>query len=871
MNALVKKEIRLLLPSWVVAILLALVQAITRPYDFYVACLLFFGLTIMALTTIGRESSLNTFSLLLAQPAERLRLWQTKLSVLAVAFLIVLGVWLAAFSIAFKNSNVDASDREISYNLFITICLIATATFTGGLWTTLLLRQLAGAFWLTLLVPAVLSGVAAGFLSRSESGNTVIAGLCVIFAIYSVGGFLLARWLFFRAQDVGWSGGVISLPEWKFFAARRKNAVSTRTRKPIFALVKKELQLHQASLMGAAGLLVLHLGCIFLRKYYHFAKNSSDEILAFLTGIFWILWLVIAPVLGSMAVAEERRLGVMEGQLCLPVSRRVQFAIKVFLTLFLGIFLGGIMPMLLEDIAAGLGARNLVLYPDPGAETDHFWLHFGVVTGTAWLTLLGFFGSTLSRSFLQAIGLGIAAFFISFTLLAINGQELFRGFMPVHSFLPVVIAIPTVIVTLLWLAYLNFKNFQPGWPLWRRNLLGFAGAVGFVLISSAAIYNRVWEVFEPAEPAHGPARLSISQPPVLKMNDWDTLTILLPNGLVLFDFFSNHSWSSDFGYLWHNVIHPLPTSSGPQKLIAGSNWVSATAGRANCVYTWSDQQTPVYGYMDTVGVQRDGTLWVSDNSNPKVWAGDKLSRFGNETNWQKVARSWLAPSVLLLKKDGTLWRWGTTFFNGDKQPQRWPGLRALQPYQIGTNANWKDISAAFGVLAQQSDGTTWAIHVKGGKDELSRATNFDHVPLQTLSRAGDAWGAYVRPDGTMWFCGELRGPGSGFEALQSGWGTNWVSVALRWSGMIALKSDGTLWQWDSQYHPIPFGTGIPPTQLGIHDDWVALAYTEGGVVSLAADGSLWFWPDRQYYQYNTSLLKLPKQPKLLGNVLGKTD
>ena len=117
----------------------------------------------MALTTIGRETSLNTFSLLLAQPAERMRIWQTKLSVLAVAFLTVFGVWLAAFGIAFKNSHVDASDRESSYNLFITICLIATATFTGGLWTTLLLRQIAGAFWLTLLVPAVLSGFSGAF------------------------------------------------------------------------------------------------------------------------------------------------------------------------------------------------------------------------------------------------------------------------------------------------------------------------------------------------------------------------------------------------------------------------------------------------------------------------------------------------------------------------------------------------------------------------------------------------------------------------------------------------------------------------------------------------------------------------------------
>ncbi|HEX4350628.1 MAG TPA: hypothetical protein VH251_09575, partial [Verrucomicrobiae bacterium] len=186
MNALVKKEIRLLLPAWIVAMLLAMVQAITRPYDFYVASLLFFGLNLMALSSIGRETSLNTFSSLLAQPAERIRIWQVKLSVLAAAFLIVFIVWLAAFGIAYVNSYVDESDRQGSYNLFITICLIATATFTGGLWTTLLLRQIASAFWLTLLVPATLSGFSAVFFARSDSENLVIAVLSVVIGIYSI-------------------------------------------------------------------------------------------------------------------------------------------------------------------------------------------------------------------------------------------------------------------------------------------------------------------------------------------------------------------------------------------------------------------------------------------------------------------------------------------------------------------------------------------------------------------------------------------------------------------------------------------------------------------------------------------------------------
>ena len=470
MNALVKKEIRLLLPSWMVAMLLALVQAIIRPYNFYAACLLFFGLTIMALTTIGRESSLNTFSLLLAQPAERLRIWQTKITVLAVAFLIVFGVWLMAFGLALKNPDVDASDRAGSYNLFITICLIATATFTGGLWTTLLLRQIAGAFWLTLLVPAVLSGTAGLFLAQTElflgqtgadkSNNTVIAILCVIFAIYSVGGFLFARRLFFRAQDVGWSGGVLTLPEWKLFAASSENAVSTRNRKPVFALVKKEFQLQQASLMGAVGLLALHVGVIVLRKYHPFAKDSAGE---FLTAIFWMLWLVMAPVIGSMAVAEERRLGVMEGQLCLPVSRRVQFAIKGFLTLFLGTFLGGVMPMLLEDIGIGFGAQNPVFMPE--VHTGEFGIllfQLGFTAFVAWLVLVSFFASTLARSFLQAVGLAIATFFSSLLLIPVftNNRMIFYDSISVHSILPLMITVPTLIVTLLWLAYLNFKNFR---------------------------------------------------------------------------------------------------------------------------------------------------------------------------------------------------------------------------------------------------------------------------------------------------------------------------------------------------------------------------------------------------------------------------
>ena len=880
MNALVKKEIRLLLPSWMVAMLLALVQAITRPYDFYIACLLFFGLTIMALTTFGRETSLNTFSLLLAQPAERIRIWQTKLSVLAVAFLTVFIVWLVCFFIS-GFLHVFATNDYDSYNLFIIICLIATATFTGGLWTTLLIRQVAGAFWLTLLVPAVLFGFSAGFLAQNQSNNLLIAVLCVIFAIYSVGGFLFARWLFFRAQDVGWSGGVISLPEWKLFAARSGNAVSSRKRKPIFALVKKEFQLQQVSLMGAAGLLVLHIGVIVLWKYHTFAKDSVGETFAFLTGIFWMLWLVMAPVIGSMAVAEERRLGVMEGQLCLPVSRRVQFAIKVFLTLFLGIFLGGIMQMLLEDMAAGLGARNLMLRPEPNTEFDLFWFNFWVVTATAWLTLLGFFGSTLSRSFLQAVGLGIATFFISFALLAINGQEIFRGFMSVHSFLPVVIGIPTLIVTLLWLAYLNFKDFRDGWPLWRRNLLGFAGAFIFIVMASAALYHRAWEFLEPAEPAHGPAELSLANPPALQMVQYRNLLVRLPDGRVWFDclddvynYYGGPIW---WQFLLRTVTHPLPESIGPQQFVAGSNWVAATTEHLYFGWKVSGKEFWASDFMEMVGIQPDGTLWILEKPERDKWTPGKLEQFGNETNWRQLSQT--RTSVVLLKSDGTLWRWGGSVTN---ELHQWQGLRAFKPYQIGTNSDWQELFTLGGIFARRTDGRVWQLNVnwKTGQDELERATNYDEIVSQTASRAGDQQTAFVRADGTLWllhrYWDEKTRQTMGTGILQVGKENDWRAVAVNQSRMVALKSDGSLWQWhfvnpwNMSQEQLILIAQEPPTRLGIHNDWVAIASAWEDVVALAADGSLWLWPDHEQYERYT-LLKLPKQPQFLGNVFGKAD
>jgi len=95
-----------------------------------------------------------------------------------------------------------------------------------------------------------------------------------------------------------------------------------------------------------------------------------------------------------------------------------------------------------------------------------------------------------------------------------------------------------------------------------------------------------------------------------------------------------------------------------------------------------------------------------------------------------------------------------------------------------------------------------------------------------------------------------------------------VALSGRW--MVALKSDGSLWVWKGAApESVTNMVQIQPTRLGIHNDWVDIGSTFDGIVSLAADGSLWFWPKGEYF--DEALIKPPKQPEFLGNVLGKAD
>ena len=260
----------------------------------------------------------------------------------------------------------------------------------------------------------------------------------------------------------------------------------------------------------------------------------------------------------------------------------------------------------------------------------------------------------------------------------------------------------------------------------------------------------------------------------------------------------------------------------------------------------------------------DGT--ISSEAQPVVWTGARMIQVGTETNWQQVVRDGLYS--VLLKTDGTLWQWGG-FNYGDYHTWRtnWPSALHSPLRPIGTNTDWRELFSAGGDFARKKDGGVWQLNFDGrtGRFTATRAAFLDSVVAQTYSGS-----AYVARDGTLQVSDQPVNDDSdefmGTRFLPVGGESHWLAVAESRRWLVALKNDGSLWQWDmATADTLRAGVQHPPTRLGIHQDWVALAATESGVVTLAADGSLWLWPNPETVW--PTLLKLPKQPEFLGNVL----
>jgi alpha-tubulin suppressor-like RCC1 family protein len=935
MNALVKKEIRLLLPNFGFACVLALGGVFIPanngdnlffPIIFILSCVICpAAMVMLALSSFGVEVGSGTFSNLLSQPVPRMKLWQTKFTLLAAALLSVAFLWMASFIMSPFHLGQYHSNQDW-LDLFATVTVIGLVIFSGGLWTVLLLRQVAAAFWFTVLVPGVILVILAGLLA--DQSDTFSEGMLVIvFGLYSLAGIFLARWLFLRAQDVAWTGGTIALPDmrglkWWGERPRQPQAVlnigssgALRRRRwhPRAALFWKELQLHQSQFIMAGVLLLLHLGVLAMRKFGHYQKNSSTE---FILEIFWLLWLVMPLLVGAAAVAEERKLGTLAGQFCLPVKRRTLFTIKFRIAMLLSVLLGVAMPLLLE---------GSWIMPDV-----HFlpsWFHFesdylarlSVWQFSFWhclemfnvlaplLLLLGlaatigavsFYTSTLSRNTLQALAPSVLGLVLAFMLnLMLIGTGNYFNHLLGSVCLIYFIGVPVLSITLVAMSFKNFQRPNLGWPAWVQNALVFAAALVFVYVTTTAVYHRAWEKLTPFEPPHGAARFTQANPPTLN-NQWSSIYARLSDGRI---------WEYKNAF-YPGIANPLTlllgylplTSQGSGHFLEGSNWVSVRSAYRN----------------ESVGLKSDGSIWVSGSplqierlagGGYKVTPAGGLTRFGSETNWSSIAPHGLA--MLLVKNDGTLWSWGILTHWNLKIP--WPGLRTFTPQRLGTATNWAEVfSAGNQACLRKTDGSVWDTwnqepgHQRTDETEVLEP-NFSvqrdllYAPDRRSSTTiGRGWNSQlaVGTDGIFRIIADqkMNRRSHSYEwatvNLPFSSDTNWLAVAGNGEKFVTLKDDGSLWLWDFRQpywrRDETYLLAVKPTRLGTHSDWLAIADTSGGIISLAADGSLWFWPldsaaeffaqlggsilwDNNNQSQIQPLLDISRKPRLMGNIFSQ--
>jgi hypothetical protein len=426
MITFIQKEFRLVRTALIVALLLAVLPVWFQDVMATDASgapeapwwLLWFGggAFLLGLAPFGQEFNFRTFNLLLVQPQLRHRLFFLKTATAAIA---MLAVWLALYlSCQFRFAGVATAQPVEEW--LAAAALVAVVAFSGGLWTTLLFRQITAALLFTLFTPLILFATAGGFLAFLNAFNPLppVPGAPVVvqtgapvalfwvMLVYSGAGLWWARWQFLNAQDAQWFGGLLFIPR---LFRRRRGAGGRQGR--FASLIGKELQLQQFAVLFSLIVAFVYLAAVLLcaksPASYHYPFREMPPFQRWLhlcTYWFGAVFFAIPGLLGAAAVAEERRLGVMESFWHIPLGRIRQFVAKVGVVLLLTFLLGVVMVCIIDTIA---GARSV----STCFHADHWRLgqaflvelmQLSVVAGI--VAVVSFYASTLSRNTGQALG-----------------------------------------------------------------------------------------------------------------------------------------------------------------------------------------------------------------------------------------------------------------------------------------------------------------------------------------------------------------------------------------------------------------------------------------------------------------------------------
>ena len=251
-------------------------------------------------------------------------------------------------------------------------------------------------------------------------------------------------------------------------------------------------------------------------------------------------------------------------------------------------------------------------------------------------------------------------------------------------------------------------------------------------------------------------------------------------------------------------------------------------------------------------------------------------------------------STIALKKDGTVWAWGATSLGSIHEGgEAWIKEFGNVPIQIKGINDVVNISAGGGqFMALKKDGTVWAW---GGNSwgELGDGTNNDsNTPVQVKGlndvvdiSAGGGHSVALKKDGTVWAWGYNGAGQLGNGTVSSDWeglynnsnvpvqvkGLNDViAISANMIRTVALKNDGTVWAWGSNWlvggdGALDKASSVPIQVEGLKN---VIAISAGGSHTevLKNNGTVWTW-GLIYLGYEHAYNNVPVQTKGLKDVI----
>ena len=348
------------------------------------------------------------------------------------------------------------------------------------------------------------------------------------------------------------------------------------------------------------------------------------------------------------------------------------------------------------------------------------------------------------------------------------------------------------------------------------------------------------------------------------LTNWKSITLSGSCAVAIKTDGTMWSWGwngSNGGLLGQNVGSSTIYYSSPVQIGALTTWKQVTAG-------------PIKFHA----IKTDGTLWAwGDNTRGALGVGNIVSYYsspvqvGALTTWRNIAQNTTnvgGDFSLAIKTDGTLWGWGDNRY-GELGINTVSTLYYSNPIQVGALTNWKQASVGgvstltgYFSAAVKTDGTlwSWGSNIIGqlGNGQIS-ATTYYSSPIQVGALTnwkqvsiGSYTGYAIKTDGTLWVWGYnhslygVLGLGTNSATLyysspvQVGALTNWKSVYTAGIGVMAIKTDGTLWGWGKNDNgQLGIGTTgayySSPVQIGALTTWKSI-YSFGGSTLAIQDG-----------------------------------